>query len=129
MPWNTTKNNIDEDNPIWQKTFQRMVEMMRPVIDFLNELDKDIDEFTRDESPLLEVVTKAPSKKIGAIVQKAEFRAPRRGSVKKTQKSVTIQYRQPVKDVDLLQDALNVSSATAVGKRTFDIVLKTHKNS
>lgn len=128
LPWNTTKNDVNQDNPIWQQTLQRMIEMMRPVIDFLNELDKDINEFTRDESPLLDVVERTPSRKVETFVRKAEFRSPDRGSVKKVQRSVTIQYSKPVKDVEVLQKALSLRSATAVGQRTFDIVLKSHKS-
>ncbi|MDP1045358.1 hypothetical protein Q6332_30395, partial [Klebsiella pneumoniae] len=59
VPWNTTKTDVDQDGKVWQQTFQRMKEMMRPVISFLNDLDHDIDEHTRDNSPLLQFVAAA----------------------------------------------------------------------
>ncbi len=52
VPWNTTKTDVDTDSSVWQRAFSRMIEMMRPVITFLNELDQDIDENTRENSPL-----------------------------------------------------------------------------
>lgn len=128
LPWNTTKTDVNQDSPIWQQTFQRMMEMMRPVINFLNELDKDVEEFTREESPLHDYVTKASQTKVDTLIRKAEFRAPRRGTVKKAQRTVTIQYSKPVNDVEYLQEALSVPSAKAVGKRTFDIVLKRQRD-
>jgi len=127
LPWNTPKTDVDQDSPIWQKTFERMIEMMRPVIDFLNELDKDVGEFTSEESPLLDRVNKASPTKVETLSRKAEFRAPSRGSLKKVQREIGIQYSRPVKDVEYLEDALNVSSARAVGERTFDVVLKSQK--
>lgn len=126
LPWNTTKTGVNQDNPIWQQTFQRMIEIMRPVIDFLNELDKDVDEHTKDESPLHDYVTKARPTNVDQFKREAEFRGPLRGSVKKLQRTVAIQYAKPVKDVEFLEEVLGVSSAKAVGKRTFDIVLKSH---
>lgn len=127
LPWNTTKTGVNQDSPIWQQTFQRMIELMRPVIDFLNELDKDVDEYTKDESPLHDYVTKARHTEADTITRKAEFRAPRRGGVTKRQRTIAIQYAKPVKDIEFLEEVLGVSSAKAVGKRTFDIVLKSHK--
>ncbi len=128
LPWNTTKTDVDRDNPIWKETFQRMTEMMRPVIDWLNDLDRDVEEFTRDESPLLKHVSKAEQRKADTIKRKAEFKAPARGSIKKTVRTVNILYSRPVKDVEFLGDVLSVNSAKAVGERTFDIALKTHRS-
>jgi Histidine kinase-, DNA gyrase B-, and HSP90-like ATPase len=127
LPWNTTKTDVDQDSLIWQKTFERMIDMMRPVINFLNELDKDVDEFTSDESPMLNQVNKATQTRAETLTRKAEFRAPRRGTMKKVQRVVGIQYSKPVKDVDFLQEALGVRSARAVGEKTFDLVLKSQR--
>lgn len=128
LPWNTTKTDVDQDSPIWQKTFERMVEMMRPVIDFLNELDKDVEEFTSEDSPLLNKINTASETKAETFTRKAEFRAPGRGTLKRVQRTVGIQYSKPVKDVDFLQENLGVNSARAVGERTFDMVLKSQRS-
>lgn len=124
VPWNTTKTDVDQDNPIWQRTFGRMVEMMRPVITFLNDLDADIDEHTREQSPLLDYVNQARSVKSEDLPRRAAFAAPARGSIQKGPKTVKIQYSRPVEHVDLLMSELSVGSAKAVGERTFDLIYK-----
>lgn len=123
IPWNTTKTDVDVDSNVWRTTFQRMLEMMRPVIDFLNELDADIDENSKEKSPLLELVTKASPKGPEAFQHKSNFIAPNRSSIARGPKMIKIQFSRTVDDVDFLQDALGVSSAKAVGETCFDMVL------
>ena len=124
VPWNTTKTHVDTDNPIWQQTFSRMMEMMRPVISFLNDLDADIDEHTRDHSPLLEYVNSAKTTKLEDLQKRAAFVAPKRGTLSKGIKTVKVQYSKPVKQVEFLMKELSVTSATAVGQRTFELIYK-----
>lgn len=128
VPWNTTKTDVDQDSIVWVKTFARMLEMMRPVIDFLNELDQDIDEHSRENSPLLDHVSKAnmaiPESFTKAAPRKTEFLAPARGSLTKGPKFVKIQFSRPAQDIEFLQDALGVSSAKAVGETCFDLELE-----
>lgn len=128
VPWNTTKTNVDQDNKYWIATFERMLEMMRPVIDFLNDLDADIDEFTKDDSPLNNFVSKsryiAPESISSAPLT---FKAPSRTSFTKGPKIVKIQYNRPLEDVEILQEVFGVSSAKGVGEATFDTALKREK--
>lgn len=123
IPWNTTKDDVDTDNPMWQLTLRRMVEMMRPVVTFLNELDADIEEHGRKHSPMLDVVEKATTEEVEGFTRDAQFRAPTKASSAKTSKTVKIQYSKSTKDVEFLKDALDVASASAVGEKTFDLVL------
>lgn len=122
VPWNTTKTDVDQDNPIWQTVFGRMIEMMRPVITFLNELDADIDEHTRDHSPLLAYVSKAAAVKSEALPARSTFTAPARGSLSKAPKTVKLQYAKPVEEVHFLMKELDVNSAKAVGEKTFELI-------
>ena len=104
--------------------------MMRPVIDFLNELDADIDEFTKEDSPLAKFVSKSAWVAPESIAWSSRaFTAPARATFVKGPKTIKIQYSRPVTEVDLLQDALGVNSAKAVGEVTFDSVLKRHQKS
>ena len=124
VPWNTTKTDVNQDSPVWQTTFSRMVELMRPVISFLNDLDKDIDEFTRDESPLLDVVSKSVQVKAHSLTTQAAFVAPARGSVHKTVRTVKLQYSKPVTEVDFLMSELSLNTAKAVGEKTFELAFE-----
>jgi hypothetical protein len=121
VPWNTTKTDVDQDSPVWQEVFGRMIEMMRPVITFLNELDRDIDEHTPQESPLLDVVTKAKPVRADELPTRAAFAAPARGTVKKAIKTIKIQYSKPVEQVEFLMEELGVGTAKAVGQKTFEL--------
>ncbi|MBF0334409.1 MAG: hypothetical protein HQL40_12310, partial [Alphaproteobacteria bacterium] len=131
IPWNTTKSDVDQDNLVWQKSFQRMVEMMRPVIDFLNQLDADIDEHSREHSPMLQFVSKAALIKVDSLTAKAEFTAPARDAayLRRGPPTVKIQYSKPTEEIEFLQQALGVSSAKAVGEKTFELILSRQRNS
>ena len=127
VPWNTTKTSVDQDNRYWRQTFDRMIEMMRPAISFLNELDADIDEHTREESPLNQFVTRSSTISPDKLQVAAAFQAPARDRFVKGPKMVTIQYSRPIDDVAILQDAFGVYSAKAVGEATFDAALRRQK--
>lgn len=127
IPWDTTKNDIDKDNPIWQSTLQTMIEMMRPVIDFLNDLDADIDEHGHQHSPMLDIVQKSKNAPIDSFKKNLDFRAPSKKTTSNSPKVVKIQYQKPTKDVEYLKDILGLNSASAVGEKTFDIVLNRKK--
>lgn len=123
VPWNTTKDDVDQDSRAWQAAFEKMQQMMRPVISFLNELDRDIDEHTREKSPLLKFVTETPLRKSDTLSEKTIFAAPARDAVQKGPRYVKIQYSRSVDDVEVLQEELGVRSAKAVGEKTFDLTL------
>lgn len=123
VPWNTTKTDVDQDSSIWQKTFLRMMEMMRPVISFLNELDRDIDEHTKESSPLLNYVSSSTSVKPETLT-KADFIAPARGSIIPKTRTVKIQYSKPTNQVNFLMKEFNLSSAKGVGEKTFELIYK-----
>lgn len=127
IPWNTSKSDVDKDNPVWQVSLRHMIEMMRPVITFLNELDADIDEHGRQHSPMLNLVDRSKREKVEAYTKKAQFSAPSKEYSKSAPKTVLIRYSKPTKDVEFLKDQLGVSSAAAVGEKTFDLILAKKK--
>lgn len=127
IPWSTTKDDIDQDSRIWQDTLQIMVEMMRPVIDFLNELDAEIDEHGQEHSAMLDIVTQARSASVESFVKSAQFKAPSRVAYSKAPKLMKIKYSKPTKDVEFLMKALGASSADLAGEEAFDLVLSRHK--
>ncbi len=124
VPWTTTKNDVDQDSSVWARAFPRMTEMMRTVVSFLNELDRDIDENSREFSPLYQLVTSSQLVRSDQISQSLSFTAPSRGDVAFSAPTVKIQYSRPVSDVEFLKETFKVGSAKAVGERTFDMTLK-----
>lgn len=127
LPWNTTKTDVDQDNPIWREAREKMIELMRPVIDFLNELDRDIDAHTRDRSPLLKFVNERQSVKFERIAADAIFAPPAREALAPVVRYLKIQYSREVDDIEILKSALGVATAKAVGEKTFDLALQRHK--
>lgn len=121
VPWNTTKTDVVQDSPVWQSAFSRMIEMMRPVITFLNELDNDIDEYTKESSPLHAFVVRAEQVKSEDLSAKRQFAAPARGSMIIAKRTVKIQYSRPLDQVEYLMHELSVSSGKAVGEKSFDL--------
>lgn len=129
IPWNTTKDDVDEESAIWQSTFRRMTEMARPVMAFLNDLDKDIDEHGHKHSALLDVVNKSAKQKIETYTRKVSFSAPSKEYSNTHPKTIKIQYFRPTKDVEFLKEELGASSASELGGMTFDYLLKKKKSS
>lgn len=124
VPWNTTKTDIDADSPIWREAREKMLELMRPVIDFLNVLDGDIQEHGRDRSPMLQALISTPLVKYENLPMAAEFEVPVLEDLPDVVPLTKIQYSRPVDDVAELKRILGVSSAKAVGERTFDNALR-----
>lgn len=117
LPWNTTKTGIDEDNPIYRSVKQKMMDMTRPIIDFLNDLDAEKD-FSEAKDKVLEpAVAATSSSKLADITLRAAFARP--PSVR-SPATVSIQYRRDKAAVDALQKALGVTSARAAGEKSFD---------
>ncbi|WGM32572.1 ATP-binding protein [Brevundimonas sp. NIBR11] len=129
LPWNTTKTDVDQDNPVWQSARERMIALMRPVIDFLNSLDRDIEEHTRERSPLLKFVQERAYSRFEHIVGEKTFDPPAREDLGEVIRWVKIQYSRTTDDVEFLKGALRVGSAKAVGEKTFDLSLAKHRPS
>jgi len=129
LPWNTTKTDVDQDNPIWRAAREKMIELMRPVIDFLNELDKDIEDHTRDRSPLYKYVEERTFARFEKLTADTAFDPPEREDLGEVVRYAKIQYSRTLDDIDVLKSALGVGSAKAVGERTFDLALQRHKPS
>jgi len=121
LPWNTTKTDLDYDHPAYLQLQARMVEAMRPVIDFLNAYDSDLDleEYDRD---VINSVAKSQNTPLDQIVENVVFKyavPPKKGP---TLTSIT--YKKPKIEVDALKNILGVNSNRAVGEEAFEFALE-----
>lgn len=117
LPWNTTKTGLDYEDPAYRILFGRLIAAARPVIDFLNELDRetDIEEQDRELSTSLRASTPTP---IADLPERAAFTysAPtRRGPALKS-----ISYKKPETEVGDLAAKLDVKAAKDVGIKSFE---------
>lgn len=124
VPWNTTKDDIDTENRAWIAALRRMKEMARPVIDFLNELDRELDTIPRRESALYKFVEGVDAVPVEKLPERASLKLPDIQKFREKVVVVKIQYDKPIKEVEYLKKKLGVGSAVAVGKKTFEIVLR-----
>ena len=121
LPWNTTKTGVNADSEVFRNVRQEMLQVMRPVIDFLNRLD---DEKDREESegpgPLTVAVEAAKAVPLARTTPSALFVSPEPKPKPKLKKTGRIQYDRPVSQIAAAKEVLGVSTYIEVGERTFD---------
>ena len=121
LPWNTTKDGVDESVPIFVEAYGLMLNLMRQVIRFLDQVDHESDapEGSRTLVDLLE--RRARSASIANLSRSENFQyvePPPPPSP--SERLVNIQYRKPLGLVNAVRKSLRVGSARAAGEATFD---------
>lgn len=125
LPWNTTKTGVDTDSLIYQSVRLEMVNLMRPIIDFLNALKETKGDAEEKESPLEKIVTASQTHRIDEIdVFAKAFEIPKYKKNVKTVDTVTIQYSVSKKHAEIAKKSLGVKSLREVGEKTFEYYLK-----
>lgn len=122
LPWNTTKTGLDMESWIYPSVKLEMVTLMRPVIDFLNLLDKEGKAEGGPTGPLHMAVDRAKLSKLETVEVADRFIAPK--APPPTPEMRTITYKKPVKEIDRVKRLLKVQSYREVGEGTFDYYLK-----
>lgn len=128
LPWNTTKTGVDTDAPAYKYTRERMIQLTRPVIDFLNQLKNEDVDATDEEAegleprrPLQRQIDAAAPAVVAGLRRQGPFTAPERPrSAAPRVRTVQIQYPRPTNKVQAAKRVLRVRSAKQVGERTFD---------
>ncbi len=122
LPWNTTKTDIDSDDSIWLDARETMATVMRPVIDFLNLVDRET-ELPETDRPLTAALSTAKTQAIGQIRSQQKFYYPTTPKPPRP-KTVTIQFRKEKGRVEALQDAMGTNSARETGDAAFEDAYK-----
>lgn len=115
LPWNTMKTNVDPDAIVYQDARREMLALMRPVIDFLNRLDKENDD-PDDERPLTALVEKAKPEAYNAGSNYVAVFRPTVPARPPKPRTTSIQFRRPTAEVDELVEALSSGSARKAGE-------------
>jgi len=125
LPWNTTKNGVDVDSGIYRAAKVEMVNLMRPVITFLNHLDDEHDRVQATDQRVMEkAVDAAPLVTISDLTASALFVAPHPNVEVRPPKTGRIQYSKPLDEIDKVRTALKVSTLRDVGEKTFEYFLR-----
>ena len=120
LPWNTTKTGVDSDSPIYMAVRQVMISMMRPVIDFNNQLAA---EKSQESTPLSQVVEDASARGLDMVSSSsssAVFIAPHSKAYRIESGMRQIQYSRHQSEVDKVKKSLGARSLKEVGEMTFD---------
>ncbi len=119
LPWTTTKDDVDQESPIYQRALAEMWILSRSILDFLNALYPEVKEEGEAEHALFESA-KAISPQAIAKRPNANFQA----TVKKQPGStpVWISYQRPKRQLESIKEALGrpKMSAANIGQYTFD---------
>jgi len=124
LPLTTTKVGVDSTSALWRATRLQMIEMTRPVIDFLNALDWENPQVLGDEVGTLEQVVAQAKPVLVHELAEGTFRAPGRNVVARPPATSSIQYRKLIEDIDRAKELLGASTNSEVGDRTFDYFLE-----
>lgn len=126
LPWNTSKNNLDLNSPVFWNTKSKMIEMMKPIVKFLNIMKKEREtapDGSIQERPLEEIVLAGESITVSELKDEqleSVFTIPKIETEEPTVKMVNISYKKPKDLVEKAKKALKVRSSKQVGEKTFD---------
>ncbi len=127
LPWNTTKTGVDSDSPIYRSTRMRMIKMMRPVINFLNALEREVREGD-DHNPLKNAIDKSKSVPVSKVRTSKTFTSPKKVKKPPVPRSGRIAYNRPKEQIDKIKKVLEVTRNRDVGERTFEYFFKRECN-
>ena len=117
LPWNTTKTGVDPEAGIFQQTRSAMVELMSPVIRFLNALDRETD-LPTTQRVLTRAVRAASLVPVSSVKKEQEFTVQVTPSP--PSKTRRISYTVPIQRYERVRSSLAASDEKEVGERTFD---------
>lgn len=121
LPWNTTKTGIDDNSAVYIEAKSKMLDIFQIVKGFLEKVKDNSD--TKGDS-IEETISRMPSTTLTKKAIKDDITVNKELSITKVKPKVenlvTISYKKPKKEVDMLKKALGVSSNADVGKLTFD---------
>lgn len=120
LPWDTRKTTVDPESPAYVHTKTKMAGMMRPVIDFLDEVKKEKEDDTRDNT-LKDRLEAADAVPYDEVETGDEFKAPDASEPGDEEPETrTIQYKREEERIEEIKSVLGVGSNSEVGRRTFD---------
>jgi len=127
LPWTTTKTGVDVDSPVYRSVQQEMIELSKPVLTFLSNLDKEraaIESGESKEQPLSSALTSSKAQRTEDLAISQTFDAPNPAPPPPGPRMQRIQYYKPADEVQKAMQILKVKTFTAVGEKTFDYFMQ-----
>ncbi len=123
LPWTTTKTGVDADSPIYKAVQREMIEVTRPVLTFLTNLEKERS-VAAAARPLADAIKDAMATQVQKVTQQHAFMGPPPARAPTGPKMQKIQYVKPAAEVEKAKQLLKVRSFTAVGEKTFEYFMR-----
>lgn len=126
LPWNTTKNGVDTDNPIYKSILVEMIRQTKIISKFLNDRAKEKEAFDKeviDTKPINDSIENAPVvSAFGIEFEKNFVRLEADSLPKSNNKRVT--YYITNSQLEAAKDIISASTAAEVGRYTFDYFME-----
>lgn len=116
LPWTSTKRNIDDSDPVFQRTIRPMVEATIPFIQYTSDRRMDLQKAHEKEKA-------AQRQQIESVPVNREMKVPTYEEKPTRVRRVSIQYTKPedlVRKVSKSLTGRSSASAAEVGRKTFD---------
>jgi hypothetical protein len=126
LPWNTTKTGVDLNSPLYTATRQEMLNAMRPVLEFLNEIAKEKKQLDEGETaPLERKLKMANHIAVSTYKTPQLFRAPESAVVVgQRDELIRISYTRPKEQIDKVRNQLGGRVTNKeIGEATFNYFL------
>ncbi len=124
LPWNTTKTDLNVDSEVYRGIRPTMRILMRPVIDFLNELSKEKAQKekskTDEAGPIEDLIKNSQKSSVLHAETRAIFSVPKLKVKAKPPQTQRIQYDKPKAKIEVVKMTLGVTTLKEVGEQTFD---------
>jgi hypothetical protein len=123
LPWNTSKTAINADSVIYQAVRLDMIRLMRPIIDFCNQVKTEREQIEEGKTgPLLKLIQNASLLSVNSVKTREIFAIPKvvAPSARTGPAFQRIQYDRPLKQIDAAKKILKARSYKEVGEKTFD---------
>jgi hypothetical protein len=124
LPWTTTKTDINQESPVYQRALSRMATTAKPILGFLDSLYAS-SEVEADQARNAAANFESRSISDFVSIPKATF-SPPRGTVSDTTK---IQFDAKLSELENIRKHIRRRlSGTRIGRMCFDYYLKNEAN-
>ena len=125
LPWNTTKTGVDTNAASFRAIRNDLINMMKPVIQFLRALRKEQSDDTLEERILETAIDTSTALSLKDISNNDVFQYPLPGTTTRSSSPYkSIKYVKHIDQINLVKKELGLSTNKEVGEKTFEYFWK-----
>jgi len=131
LPWNTSKTNMDLDSPVHRTVLQQMIVMMRTVIDFLNGLHDEKNDYEKGlikSMPLQKAVDTSKSYSLDDVLTTKKLTSkeifthpePAKPIASNKPKPIWIRFEVSSEEHEAIKEYFGKDNSSELGREIFD---------